>query len=236
MSLSLPGTRGLFLVLQEALRHQSSDGKRLRLRRPVYDFLDNFRWLAKEVGSCPTSIDNIVAQPPTTFRATDASGLGMGGVFFLPSRRPYLWRRAFPHQLFSELVTSENTTGSVSIRDLESAATVAQSDILCQLVVFTGRTTTPLTTTWPRSGGARKDPLPPRVPPPTSSGCRQSTSGTIDTCLNKILYRARSISWRTSPPGPRNFLTPPCFPFSIFVFLRLNPGCYAPFARKSVTR
>jgi hypothetical protein len=98
MSLALPGTRGLFSVLQEALRHQSSDDKRLRLRRPVHDFLDDFRWLAKEVGSRPTSIDEIVAQPPATCGATDASGLGMGGVFFLPGGRPYLWRRYFPHQ------------------------------------------------------------------------------------------------------------------------------------------
>jgi hypothetical protein len=40
MSLALPGTRGLFSVLQEALRHKSHNGKRLRLRRPVRDFLD----------------------------------------------------------------------------------------------------------------------------------------------------------------------------------------------------
>jgi hypothetical protein len=39
------------------------------------------------------------------------------------------------------LVASENTTGSVSISDLELAATVAQSDVLCQLVDVTGRTT-----------------------------------------------------------------------------------------------
>jgi hypothetical protein len=139
MSLALPSTRGLFSVLQEALRHQISDGK--RLRRPVHDFLDDFRWLTKEVGSRPTSIDEIVAQPPATFGATHASGLGMGGVFFLPGGRPYLWRRTFPHKVASELVTAENPTGSVSISNLELAATVAQSDVLCQLVDVTGRTT-----------------------------------------------------------------------------------------------
>jgi hypothetical protein len=98
MSLALPGTRGLLSVLQEALRHKSHDGKRLRLCRPVHDFLDDFRWLAKEVGSRPTSIDELVAQPPSTFGATEASGLGMGGVFFLPGGRPYTWRKASPPQ------------------------------------------------------------------------------------------------------------------------------------------
>jgi hypothetical protein len=90
MSLALPGTRGLFSVLQEALRHKSLDGKRIRLRQHVHDFLDDFCWLASEVAICPTSIDEIIPQPPTTYGATDASGKGMGGVFFLPSGKPYL--------------------------------------------------------------------------------------------------------------------------------------------------
>jgi hypothetical protein len=141
MILALPGTRGLFSVLQEALLHKIHDGKRLRLRRPVHDFLDDFRWLARGVGSRPTSIDELVAQPPSTFGATDASGLGMGCVFFLPGGRPYLWRKAFPHKVASQLVTADNPTGSVSINDLELAATVAQSDVLCQLVDVSGRTT-----------------------------------------------------------------------------------------------
>jgi hypothetical protein len=65
----------------------------------------------------------------------------MGGVFFLPGGRPYLWRKAFHTKVTSELVTSENTVGSISIIDLELAATVAQSDVLCQLVDIRGRTT-----------------------------------------------------------------------------------------------
>jgi hypothetical protein len=158
MSLALPGTRGLFSVLQEALRHKSHDGKRLRLRRPVHDFLDDFRWLAKEVGSRPTIIDELVAQPPSTFGATDASGLGMGGIFFLPGGRPYLWRKAFPHKVALQLVTADNPTGSVSISDLELAATVAQSDVLCQLVDVSGRTTHTvydnMATVWWRTKGS----------------------------------------------------------------------------------
>jgi hypothetical protein len=158
MSLALPGTRGLFSVLQEALRHKSHDGKRLRFHLPVHDFLDDFRWLAKEVGSRLTSIDELVAQPPSTFGATDASGLGMGGVFFLPGGRPYLWRKSFPHKVASQLVTADNPTGSVSIIDLELAATVAQSDVLCQLVDVSGPTTHTvhdnMATVWWRTKGS----------------------------------------------------------------------------------
>jgi hypothetical protein len=158
MSLALPGTRGLLSVLQEALCHKSHDGKRLRLHRPVHDFLDDFRWLAKEVGSRPTSIDELVAQPPSMFVATDASGLGVGGVFFLPGGRPYMWRKAFPHKVASQLVTADNPTGSVSISDLELAGTVAQSDVMCQLVDVLGQTTHTvhdnMTTVWWRTKGS----------------------------------------------------------------------------------
>jgi hypothetical protein len=107
----------------------------------VHDFLDDFRWLAKEVGSRPTSIDEVVAQPSSTFGAIDASGLGMAGVFFLPGGRPYLWRKPFPHKVASELVTAKNPKGSVSISDLELAATLAQREVLYQLVDVSGRTT-----------------------------------------------------------------------------------------------
>jgi hypothetical protein len=134
----------------------------------VHDFLDDFRWISKEVGSLPTSIDEIIAQPPSTFGATDASGLGMGGVFFLLGGRPYLCRKPSPHKVASELVTGDNPKGSVSISNLELAATVAQSDVLCQLVDVSGRTThtmhNNMATVWWR----KKGPLPPRVLPPTA--------------------------------------------------------------------
>jgi hypothetical protein len=41
-SLALPGTRRVCSILQESVRHQINDGKRLRLRRRVHDFLDEF--------------------------------------------------------------------------------------------------------------------------------------------------------------------------------------------------
>jgi hypothetical protein len=101
MSIALPGTRGLFSILQEALRHQSSDGKQLWTRLPVRGFLEDFRWLAKEIGSRPTSVDEIIAQPPAMSGSANASGIGMGGVFFLPGGRPYLWRKALQHKVSS---------------------------------------------------------------------------------------------------------------------------------------
>jgi hypothetical protein len=55
-------------------------------------------------------------------------------------------------------MTADNPKGSVSISDLELAATVAQSDALCQLVDVSGRTTHTvhdnMATVWWRKNGS----------------------------------------------------------------------------------
>jgi hypothetical protein len=58
----------------------------------------------------------------------------MGGVFFLIGGRPYLWRKAFQPKVASELFTLENTKGTIIISDIKLASTLAQSDVLRQLV------------------------------------------------------------------------------------------------------
>jgi hypothetical protein len=45
MSIALPGSRGLFSLMQEALQHQTNDC--IPLTQEVHAALDNFRWLAR---------------------------------------------------------------------------------------------------------------------------------------------------------------------------------------------
>jgi hypothetical protein len=81
MSIAIPGSRGMFSLLQEALRHQSD--KRIRLSRGVHDCLDDLRWLTADLASRPTRLYELVPQHTSeTLGAVDASGLGMGGVWF----------------------------------------------------------------------------------------------------------------------------------------------------------
>jgi hypothetical protein len=101
MALSVPGSRGLFCSLQEALRHKANDGARVRLGRHVHSFLDDFRWLAEVLASRPTSMLEVVpSSSPATRGACDASGKEMGGVHFMPGTngpiQPYLWRSPSP--------------------------------------------------------------------------------------------------------------------------------------------
>ena len=92
MLLGLPGAKGLFSVLQEALRHTSD--KRVRLSRVVHTFLDDFRWLAQDLASRPTRLAEILPQEPSAIGAVDAAGTGMGGVWFVESDAPA--RRSHP--------------------------------------------------------------------------------------------------------------------------------------------
>jgi hypothetical protein len=135
MALAIPAAIGLFSVLQEALK--SGDGKRVRLTTHTHAFLDDFRWLVEDVGSRPTEISEIVPDAiPATKGVCDASGHGLGGVYFVPlpngQTLPMLWRQQWPSSIPTRLISSSNPKGDITNSELELAATIAQFDVLSQ--------------------------------------------------------------------------------------------------------
>ena len=54
MSLALPGARGLFIQMQEALCHVK--GKRVTQSTGIHEALAEFPWLAEDVANRPTRI------------------------------------------------------------------------------------------------------------------------------------------------------------------------------------
>ena len=72
MALTLPGDRGLFSQMQEALCH--AKGKRVTLYKGVYEAFAYFCWLAEDVSKRPTCIYKLVPlrQPMDGYH--DASG------------------------------------------------------------------------------------------------------------------------------------------------------------------
>jgi hypothetical protein len=100
MVTAIPGARGLFSTMQEALRHEK--GNRVRLRGPVHHFLQDFRVIAADLTTRPTRITELIPGDPVIYGAVDAAGTGMGGVLFLPPNQtqtddqPVLWRAPFP--------------------------------------------------------------------------------------------------------------------------------------------
>jgi hypothetical protein len=83
MAIAIPCSRGLFSLLQEALRYQHAG--RIHLSRGVHDTLHDLRWLADGLSNRPTRLHKIVPQPdPELLGAQDASGEGRGASSFLP--------------------------------------------------------------------------------------------------------------------------------------------------------
>ena len=79
MSIALPGSRGLFSLLQEAFRSEDNR-RRIKLTDAVHAVLDDFRWLQRQLVSRPTRLYELVPLPPTLLGAHDAAGHGAGGV------------------------------------------------------------------------------------------------------------------------------------------------------------
>jgi hypothetical protein len=152
MVLAVPGLRGLFSLLQEALRHESR--RRIRLTPHMHDFLDDIRWLVQDLQHRPTRLREIVDTPVAAIGATDAAAPGMGGVIFVQEHttgtlHPLLWRAPFPPAVQTNIVSTQNPTGSITNSDLELAGTIAQHDVLVHHVDCRERTVHTLTDNTP---------------------------------------------------------------------------------------
>ena len=79
MSLALPGSRGLFSHLQQAIH--SRQGNRLRLSAAFHHAMDDFRWLHQQLHRRPTRLLELVPTTPSLVGTHDASGIGAGGVW-----------------------------------------------------------------------------------------------------------------------------------------------------------
>jgi hypothetical protein len=152
MVLAVPGLRGLFSLLQEALRHETH--KRIRITTHMHDFLDDMRWIVQDLHNRPTRLRELVDTPVAAIGASDAAAPGMGGVIFAQDRStgklsPLLWRAPFPEDVQLDIVSSKNPAGSITNSDLELAGTVAQHDVLVHHVDCRERTIHTLTDNTP---------------------------------------------------------------------------------------
>ena len=130
MSPALPGTRGLFSVLQEAL--SNGDNRRVRLNQRVYDTAADFASLVDSLATRPTRLQELVPTTPSYIGACDACQVGMGGVWFDREGQhpPLVWRQPFASHVAKSLVTAAHRAGTISISDLELAGIIAHKDVL----------------------------------------------------------------------------------------------------------
>jgi hypothetical protein len=161
MAIAIPGSRGLFSLMQETLKHRPQN--RIRLSKGVHDCLDDFRYLDNDLTSRPTRLHEIVAQDiPDVLGASDACGHGIGGVAFPqqgvhtrndgapcsgmqrgPSRgtpAPLVWRSTIPPDITRRLVSFNNPNGTITNSDLELLATVVHKDVVAHALDVRERT------------------------------------------------------------------------------------------------
>ena len=134
MSPALPGSRGLFSLLQDSLRRAHRN--RVRVSTAIWHMASDFRAIAHSLQQRPTRLPELVPSRPTYLGACDACGRGMGGVWFATDTsagaRPLLWRQAFSPDVQSALITAARPGGSISISDLELSALIAHKDVLAR--------------------------------------------------------------------------------------------------------
>ena len=140
MSPALPGSRGLFSLLQVAL--SKADRNRVRITPHVWHMAADFCAIADTLVSRPTRLRELVPTTRTYIGACDACQRGMGGVWFSAETNtpPIVWRQQFPDHVVRAMVTFDNPKGTMSISDLELTALIAHKDVLarrCQVAEHT---------------------------------------------------------------------------------------------------
>jgi hypothetical protein len=144
MTLAIPGGRGMFSHLQEALRLH--DKSRVKLTQAVHDQLADFEFLTRSLRDRPTRIAEIVPTEPTHVGACDAARSGMGGVWVPPPQPtsattpPLVWREPFPLHIQADLVSFAHPTGSLTNSDLELAGVLCHQDVLAEVADCRERT------------------------------------------------------------------------------------------------
>ena len=135
VSVAIPGSKGLFSALQ--LAHSKAKGNRVRINRLLRQHINAFASLCTSLSQRPTHLAEIVPQQPSLVGATDAAKPGMGGIFYDPQGRPFVWRAPFCAQVQKTLVSADNPKGSTTNSDLEYAALLAQLDLMASVTPVT---------------------------------------------------------------------------------------------------
>jgi hypothetical protein len=130
MLLAIPGGRGLFSILQTGFKF--ADRHRIRLDSHMHAQLDDFEALVQDLAIRPTRLAEIISDALAAIGSVDASGYGMGGIWFTVEGDPLVWREPFPDDIVNRLVSSSNQSGDLTNSDFELAGVVAHQDILAQ--------------------------------------------------------------------------------------------------------
>ena len=130
MMLAIPGAEGLFSHIQAELVKEGSSN-RIKVDQSTRDKLRDWKWLAVDMVTRPTSIAEVVRHPPSIWQATDAAKAGMGSFIFDLTKRaePIVWRHPFPVEIQSPWVSDVNPWVEITNSDAELCGLIEGHDI-----------------------------------------------------------------------------------------------------------
>jgi hypothetical protein len=122
----IPGSRGCFSFLQEAMKHRRT---RVKVGGDVRTQLETFLQLLLSTNR-PTHMEELVRGDPRYLGTVDAAKSGMGGVWFPEKGAPIVWREPFSPSVQREMVSQDQPDGTITNSDLELTGTIAQHMVL----------------------------------------------------------------------------------------------------------
>ena len=136
----------MFSHIQAALVKAGSS-ERIKVDRSTRVKLRDWKCMAEDISTRPTSIAEVVRHPPSIWQATDAAKAGMGGVIFDLTKQaePIVWRQRFPAEIQSLWVSDVNPRGDITNSDAELCGVIGGHDVCAQKVYVRHRN---ITTCW----------------------------------------------------------------------------------------
>jgi hypothetical protein len=130
---ALYGASHLFSILQHAATQR--DARRIRITHLLRTVLRDWLLLIKDMHHTLAPLHTLVPTAPTLIATTDALHLGLGGAWtthHAGTTANYLWRTPVPLTLQANLLTEKHPGGSVTINDLELAASIIGATLASQ--------------------------------------------------------------------------------------------------------
>ena len=125
MVLAIPGGVGCLSWIQHQVKQA---GERILLSPHFHDAMDDFRWLAKDVGGRPTRLGEVVPEVPLYTGTSDAAGLGAGGVW-LPDGDQLYQAAVQDDTLAPSLATDRGPAVAAAVADRAAAQAVSPRSI-----------------------------------------------------------------------------------------------------------
>ena len=132
--LAIPGAEGMFSHTQAALVKAGSSN-RIKVDRSTRDKLRDWKWMAEDIATQPTSIAEVVRHPPSIWQATDDAKAVMGGVIFDLTKQaePIFWRQRFLTNIQYHWVSDVNPRGDITNSDAELCGVIGGHDVCAQI-------------------------------------------------------------------------------------------------------